>query len=134
MATISENLQILKDSTDAIKQAIIDKGGTISGDISTWANAITGISGDVSAEKEFIFTGTISWNLMNCAISGSLNSKPEDMTSGYLVAMFKDSMGVAIGSASISLSINNISITCKLNEPPSGNEIPALFIAYAPTN
>lgn len=45
MATISENLQILKDSTDAIKQAIIDKGGTISGDITTWSDAISGISG-----------------------------------------------------------------------------------------
>ena len=45
MATISENLQILKDSTDAIKQAIIDKGGTIEGDITTWASAIGGISG-----------------------------------------------------------------------------------------
>lgn len=43
MATISENLQILKDSTDAIKQAIIDKGGTIEGDITTWADAISGI-------------------------------------------------------------------------------------------
>jgi hypothetical protein len=45
MATISENLQIIKDSTDAIKQAIIDKGGTIEGDITTWASAISGISG-----------------------------------------------------------------------------------------
>ena len=45
MATISENLQILKDSTDAIKQAIINKGGTINGDITTWASAISGISG-----------------------------------------------------------------------------------------
>ncbi len=45
MATISENLQILKNSTDAIKQAIIDKGCTIEGDITTWASAISGISG-----------------------------------------------------------------------------------------
>lgn len=45
MATISENLQIIKNSTDAIKQAIIDKGGTIEGDITTWASAISGISG-----------------------------------------------------------------------------------------
>lgn len=45
MSTISENLQTIKDSTDAIKQAIIDKGGTIEGDITTWANAISGISG-----------------------------------------------------------------------------------------
>lgn len=43
MATISENLQIIKNSTDAIKQAIIDKGGTIEGDITTWADAIGGI-------------------------------------------------------------------------------------------
>ena len=58
MATISENLQILKDSTDAIKQAIIDKGGTIEGDITTWADAISGISGG-SAEEKITFTGTI---------------------------------------------------------------------------
>lgn len=58
MATISENLQILKDSTDAIKQAIVDKGGTIEGDITTWASAINGISGG-SAEEEITFTGTI---------------------------------------------------------------------------
>ena len=45
MATISENLQIIADSTAAIKQAIIDKGGDVTGDITTWANAIEGISG-----------------------------------------------------------------------------------------
>lgn len=43
MATISENLQTIADSTTAIKQAIIDKGGTIEGDITTWASAISGI-------------------------------------------------------------------------------------------
>lgn len=45
MATIQENLQIIADGTSAIKQAIIDKGGTISGDITTWADAISGLSG-----------------------------------------------------------------------------------------
>lgn len=45
MATIADNLQKIKDSTEAIKQAIIDKGGTIEGDITTWADAIGGISG-----------------------------------------------------------------------------------------
>lgn len=53
MATIAENLQILKDSTDAIKQAIIDKGGTVNGDISTWADAISGIGG-ISGELDLI--------------------------------------------------------------------------------
>jgi hypothetical protein len=50
MATISENLQILKDSTAAIKQAIIDKGGDVTGDITTWADAISGISGGAYSE------------------------------------------------------------------------------------
>ena len=45
MATISENLQTIKTSTTAIKQAIIDKGGKISGDITTWADAINAIEG-----------------------------------------------------------------------------------------
>ena len=43
MATISENLQTIKTSTDAIKQAIIDKGGEITGNITTWADAINAI-------------------------------------------------------------------------------------------
>ena len=43
MATISENLQTIKTSTDAIKQAIIDKGGKITGNITTWADAISAI-------------------------------------------------------------------------------------------
>ena len=49
MATISKNLQILADSTSAIKQAIIDKGGEITGDITTWASAISGLSEGGSA-------------------------------------------------------------------------------------
>ena len=58
MATISENLQILKNSTDAIKQAIIDKGGTIEGDITTWADAINGISGGSSSKEiKTVFIG-----------------------------------------------------------------------------
>ena len=74
MATISENLQILKDSTDAIKQAIIDKGGTIEGDITTWASAISGLSGGGSSEEEYVFTGDISYNMSKVIITGSLNN------------------------------------------------------------
>lgn len=68
MATISENLQIIKNSTDAIKQAIIDKGGTIDGDITTWADAINGISGGGSelqkftiSYTEFLFENDMTW-------------------------------------------------------------------------
>lgn len=45
MSTISENLQTIKNSTDDIRQAILNKGGNITGDITTWAEAINGISG-----------------------------------------------------------------------------------------
>ena len=68
MATIAENLQIIKNSIDSIKQAIIDKGGTIEGDITTWANAINGISGGGSELKkftlyytEFLFEHDMTW-------------------------------------------------------------------------
>ena len=70
MATISENLQIIADSTAAIKQAIIDKGGDVSGDITTLADAISGISGGGSAEEEITFTGTVSPNAMKILITG----------------------------------------------------------------
>lgn len=43
MATISENLQKIKNSALAMKQAIIDKGGIIDGDITTWSNSIHNI-------------------------------------------------------------------------------------------
>lgn len=55
MATLSENLKIIKDSTADIKQAIINKGGTINGNITTWANSINNIpsggSGGSSSKK-----------------------------------------------------------------------------------
>lgn len=59
MATISENLQTIKNSTDAIKQAIIDKGGTIEGDITTWASAISGISGGGGDNLKILSFGSI---------------------------------------------------------------------------
>ena len=77
MATISENLQILKDSTDAIKQAIINKGGTISGNITTWADAINGISGG-SVEEELTFTGTILEESGGLYIQGELSTDLSD--------------------------------------------------------
>lgn len=43
MKTIAENLRILKDSTDAIKQAIIDNGGTVTGGLSSYADAINAL-------------------------------------------------------------------------------------------
>ena len=132
MATIAENLQTITDSTSAIKQAIIDKGGTIEGDITTWADAISGLSGGGSSEEEITFTGTIVWDMMTCTITGDLSSRPEGMTSmGSLVMVFRSDSGVATNNKSIVMSIKNISITCNYGQPETGYEIPALFIAYA---
>lgn len=69
MATISENLQTIKTSTDNIKQAIIDKGGEISGDITTWADAINAIkSGGIQPTANLIL------NKLNGATIGDLNT------------------------------------------------------------
>ena len=71
MATIAENLQIIKDSTDAIKQAIIDKGGSVDGDISTWASAIDGIQAGGGAGSVFKIT-----NKLNGQLFGGPNYDP----------------------------------------------------------
>ena len=130
MSTISENLQTIKSSTDAIKQAIIDKGGAINGDMTTWADAISGISGGGSTEEEITFTGTLTWNAMKCTITGDLSSSPEGMMYGSLAMVFRNNNVIVTNCASISMSIKNISITCNYGEPSTGDEIPALFIAY----
>lgn len=56
MATISENLQTIKNSIAAIKQSIVNKGGSVSGDISTWANSIENISNSEECSNIFTFT------------------------------------------------------------------------------
>lgn len=70
MATITENLQTIKDSTMAIKQAIIDKGGEV-GDLTTYADAIANLpsgGGDVNptASKNDVtfydYDGTIRYS------------------------------------------------------------------------
>lgn len=74
MATISENLQIIADSTAAIKQAIIDKGGTIEGDITTWASAISGIRGGGGQSLPTNIVSSISANENNAKIYEYLSS------------------------------------------------------------
>lgn len=70
MATITEKFKTIKDSTMAIKQAIIEKGGTV-GDITTYASAILNLpsgGGDVNptAEKNDVtfydYDGTILYS------------------------------------------------------------------------
>ena len=52
---ITENLQTIKNSTLAIKQAIIDKGGEIDGDITTYADSIN----NLSSGGQLNFDGTV---------------------------------------------------------------------------
>ncbi len=72
MTTISEKLQTIIDSTSAIKKAIIEKGVTISGDITTWAAAISSIQngGESSGGAGSIFKIT---NKLNGKLFGGPN-------------------------------------------------------------
>ena len=131
MATISENLQIIADSTTAIKQAIIDKGGTITGDITTWASAINGISGGGSgggsSEEEVILRGKISNGAMSVTITGTLYV-PSNIRSGFLVAM-DYYMQILTASTYIN-STGSINLTLSYGEPLGGTEIPVLIYMY----
>lgn len=127
MATISENLQTIKDSTDAIKQAIIDKGGTIEGDITTWASAINGISGGgSSSDEEYVFTGTISYNMIEITISGYLNKVPATGIN-YLLILGRNQGGLCNGGYYIS-SAGSYTLTLDFNEPVSSITMPAICI------
>lgn len=89
MATIEENLQTLKDSTDAIKQAIIDKGGDVSGDITTWAGAINEIENNSgTSEPQYIFTGDINKTGTYMSIKGVLNQIPNTGINRLMVMMW----------------------------------------------
>lgn len=127
MATIAENLQTIKDSTDAIKQAIIDKGGTISGDISTWASAITGISGGGGSDEEYVFTGTLSCSRSIVTITGNLNKFPDNADRNYLLALGWFSGGLCYTSHFIT-NTGPYTLTVDFDEPIMGNEIPAICI------
>ena len=125
MATISENLQILKDSTDAIKQAIIDKGGNIEGDISTWASAITGISGG-GYDEEYVFTGTHSYDGALVTITGNLNKVPV-IGRNRLLALGWYAGGLCYASYFIS-DTGPYTLTINFEEPIDDSTIPAIGI------
>lgn len=117
MTTISENLQTIKDSTDAIKQAIINKGGEISGDITTWASVISGISGGgSSSEEEITFRGTITPNMTKIIISGKIDSKPQHSNSLHFCVLGFSMNGIVCKSQSIVMT-DTIDITLDMGEP-----------------
>lgn len=62
MATIAENIQTIATATADIKDAIITKGGTITGDITTYGDAIRGMRGASAPIRNinfFDFEGTV---------------------------------------------------------------------------
>lgn len=124
--TIQENLQTIADSTAAIKQAIIDKGGDASGDISTWAAAINGISGGGSGESEYTFTGTINNRMSVITITGSLNKVP-DTNENYLLSMGWYTGGLVYDYCSIT-NTGPYTLSVDFDEPLYGNEVPAICI------
>lgn len=124
MATISENLQILKDSTDAIKQAIVDKGGTIEGDITTWADAIGNIQtggggGSGGAEEEITFTGTILEEPGGLYIQGTISPELSDnkriWAFAYGDSAICSSMALLAGNTHISFSLSGGGAMLDLN-------------------
>ena len=98
MATISENLQTIKTSTDAIKQAIISKGGEISGNITTWADAISAIKGGSSSGAGSVFKIT---NKLN----GQLFGGPSYNGSG-LIQSYQFDGGTGVLSALTVVPVN----------------------------
>ena len=93
MATIAENLQTIKDSVKDIKQAITNKGGSISGDITTWASAIDGIQtggGGSDTTEQVVFNCKID---DDGALVGSLNYLPSGYDMIYCVYFDEDLSG-----------------------------------------
>jgi hypothetical protein len=143
MATISENLQIIKNSTDAIKQAIIDKGGTIEGDITTWASAISEISeggsgsGETQPTSNLILEGTKNINGTTITYSGTLRNIP-DVTTGNICINYA-SMGVVhfnyvnVFSDGAS-TLYDISISLDVDEPLSNDTVCALYFYIGKDN
>ncbi len=125
MSTISENLQTIKSSTDAIKQAIIDKGGTIEGNITTWADAISGIETGGGTSEEYVFAGTLSYNMTTVTITGDLNNFP-NTGRNYLLALGWNTIGLCYASTYIS-NIGPHTLTVDFDEPIT-SDCPAICI------
>jgi hypothetical protein len=119
MSTIAENLQTIKSSTDAIKQAIIDKGGTISGDITTWADAISGIetSGGGDSNENITFAGTATMGMMQMSISGSFN-KTFDIAKRIVILSWDETL--VIKWSTLSAETSDFSILVDFDAPVVG--------------
>ena len=64
MRTVAENLEILYNSVQNIKQAITEKGGDVSGDITTWGNVISSIGSSDGPGSVFKITNKLNGQLI----------------------------------------------------------------------
>lgn len=91
MATISENLQIIKNSIEDIKQTIIDNGGTINGDITTYANAIESLVLEKSLPTEVVLSDEPNennkklYNFIINLVEGNFVQNRIQIIDGYVV-------------------------------------------------
>ena len=129
MATISENLQTIKNSTDAIKQAIIDKGGEISGDITTWADAISEIETGGGSGDEPVFQCNLTYKVVTGGkfnITGTIDFGDNYPGPGTFY-MFIDNDG-SLRSTAFTYSDTSINFTNIYLYPPNY----LLFAVYVP--
>lgn len=89
--TIAEKLQIIKNSTEDIKQAIIDKGGTINGDITTYANAIESLVLGESLPTEVVLSSEPNennkklYNFIKNLVEGKFMHNRIQVVDGYII-------------------------------------------------
>lgn len=110
MNTIAEKLQVIADSTSAIKQAIIDKGGTIEGDITTWADAIQGI--ESSGTQEAIPT-----NIVYSETANADNAKIYNFLMNLSLNGVEFSKSHSSNSCALSIDVDGISIRDGVGAP-----------------
>lgn len=117
--TITEKLQIIKNSTNAIKEAFINKGGYINGDITTWANAINEMKIDNYIEQELIFTGMKN----DSNINGYLNYLPYENTIIQGIYFYDNEL--IIGNKQI---LTNIDTLIELTPVVTNSNIIGIFV------
>ena len=80
MRTVAENLEILYNSVQNIKQAITEKGGDVSGDISTWSESIRNVGSS---------DGPGSVLKISNKLNGQLFGGPSYLSSGEILHVYE---------------------------------------------
>lgn len=79
MSTITEKLNTVETSVSDIKQAIVNKGGTIFGNITTYASAITNLPSGGSSLKNTLYDSTNNLEIILNSTEGSVQPTDEEI-------------------------------------------------------